>query len=247
MDPTLDDLSSLATGGDYAMDYGLDTATTGAGADPYGTNLVPGGSAEEWSTGMRPGGPDGQLSPWSPGGGFDFTNLLRGIPGWMSGFGSRGPMANPGALAVGGDPSVPYGGPDAYGGVPDVYTGGSPTFNEMGRGRGMSARANVGSILRGIRQSTGLRVTARSITNLIVRYGFKATAALTGADNVSLLSIFMQQKGTTHHRRGPGIYTPARNFRRCESLKRTCARVLGRGGHHRRRARHPFYRRRRRK
>src|SRR5437899_3016663 len=135
MDPTLDDLSSLATGGDYAMDYGLDTAPTGAGADPYGTNLVPGGSAEEWSTGMLPGGPDGQLSPWSPGGGFDFTNLFRGIPGWMSGFGSRGPMANPGALAVGGD----------------------------------------------------------------------------------------------------------------QSLKRTCARVLGRGGHHRRRARHPFYRRRRRK
>jgi len=249
------DMSGDPTLGGNPDYYGIDTAPTGAGGDPYGTGdtYVPAGGAEEWSTGMLPGGADGQLSPYSPGGGFDYTNLFKGLPSWMMARSAQaGALPNAGALAVGGDPSIPYGG----GGVPDVFTGGSSSFNEMGvhypRGcggaRGTSARATVGALVQKIKCATGLRVTARSITNLIVRYGFRATAAMTGAEPAALLAIFMQQKGTTHHRRGPGLYTLARKFRKYESLKRTVARVLGRGGHrvhHRRR--HHFARRHRRK
>jgi len=236
--------------------YGIDTAPTGAGGDPYGDNSVPAGSAEEWSTGMLPGGVDGQYSPYSPGGGFDYTNLFRGLPSWMMARSAQaGRLPNAGALAVAGNPMVPYGGPDAYGGVPDMYTGGSSSFDEMGLhyprgcgpGRGTSARGVVGALVQKIKCATGLRVTARSITNLIVRYGFKATAAMTGAEPAALLAIFMQQKGTTHHRRGPGLYTLARRFRKYESLKRTVARVLGRGHGHVRRRHNPFRHRRHRR
>lgn len=232
------------TTGGSVLDYGLDTAPTGAGGDPYGTNLVPAGGSEEWSTGMLPGGPDGQFTPYSPGGGFDFTNLFRGLPSWLMARGRQAAgLPNPGALAMGQNPMIPYGPDDSTG---TYHMGGSSTFDESGD-TPHGGRKTAALVVRQIRQSTGLRVTARSIVNLIVRYGFKATSAMTGADAGSLLTVFMVQKGTTHHRRGPGLYTLARKFRKYESLKRTVARVLGRGGggtrHYRRR--HPFHRRRR--
>ena len=111
----------------------------------------------------------------------------------------------------------------------------------------LDAQSTSGDIVRWVRQNSGLRVTARSIVGLIVRYGFKAAAALTQLDPQYLLSLFMQQKGVVHHRRGPGLYTVARKLRAADRLRHTVARVLGRGGggRHRRRGGYHIMRRRR--
>jgi len=234
--------------GDYGApeadpaNYGIDTAPTGAGADPFGgtddpygtgdpyNSALPGGTAEEWSTGMLPGGADGQLSPYSPGGGWDATNIFSRPAAWLGagrGFAGMGT----GSMPVGGAGGLMVPMRRAYGGGAAVTLG---------------AQSTSGDIVRWVRQNSGLRVTARSIVGLIIRYGFKAAAALTQLDPSYLLSLFMQQKGVVHHRRGPGLYTLARKFRKYESLKRTVARVLGRGGGGHRHRRGGFHHMRRR-
>lgn len=219
--------------GDWNPDGG-DTADAGAGGDPYGGadwGDVGTFGMETMPTGMLPGGAENQFSPFSPSGGWDFTDVLKGSRSILAG---AQPLLGPGGSIY-----------DTGGGLPNLGT--SPAVRARG---GLAASSNGGDIVRWVRQSTGLRVTARSIVNLIVRYGFPATAALTKLDFGSLLKLFMRQKGVTHHRRGPGLYTVARKLRAADRLRMTAARILGRAHGQRRRApgrARPFGRRSRRR
>lgn len=208
-----------------------DTAPAGAGGDPYGGGDYSGIGdidVEALPTGALPGGADGQLTPFSPNGGWDFTDVLKG--------------GVPSILAKG----RPLVGPNGYfydpggGELPNLGT--YPPVRSRSQAVGtLDASSSAGDIVRWVRQNTGLRVTARSIVGLIVRYGFKAAAALTQLDFGSLLKLFMRQKGVTHHRRGPGLYTVARKLRAADRLRATAARILGRGMHHARRQRRAPY------
>src|SRR5439155_23028169 len=115
-----------------------------------------------------------------------------------------------------------------------------PTVKARGQNGGSSAQT-AGAIVRQVRDATGLRVTARAIVGLIVKYGFQAAAALTKLDGQSLLWLFMRAKGVRHHRRGPGLYTISRRLAAADRLRHTVARVLGRGGYHRHRRRAPYH------
>src|SRR6266852_5505875 len=57
--------------------WGSDIAPAGAGGDPFAGAPPDAGSSELIDLGLPPGGADGQLTPWSPGGGFDYTNALN--------------------------------------------------------------------------------------------------------------------------------------------------------------------------
>lgn len=213
------------SGGGQLPDADVDTA--GAGGDPFGGGdfggVDPGGDfAESASQGALPGGADGQYSPFSPNGGVDVTDL------WGTSQASM--LAKSFSLGPGGN-------------IMKYDDGGSSGGAVVG-----GARASTAAIVRYVKQTTGLRVTARSIVGLIVRYGFPAAAALTKLQLPQLLALFMQQKGVRHHRRGPGLYTIGRKLRAADRLRQHVARVLGRGGgHRRRRARGGFHTMRRRR
>lgn len=218
--------------GDYGFfgdvlgqDYGgdVDVATAGAGGDPYGGGDWGGfdDGAEAYATGMLPGGAENQFTPFSPGGGWDFTDVLKGAAGGGAML-ARGLVGPNGYLY---DTRSGGGG----GEIPNLGVG--PMVRSRSQGGvpvALDTTSSAGDIVRWVRQSTGLRVTARSIVSLIVRYGFNAAAALTQLDFGSLLKLFMRQKGVTHHRRGPGLYTLARQFRKYERLKHTVSKILGR-------------------
>jgi len=103
----------------------------------------------------------------------------------------------------------------------------------------------AGMIVHRIRVSTGLRVSWRSLVNLIMRYGFDPVVAMTGAAQEELLFLFMAAKGVRHHHRGPGLYTISKKLRRADRLRATARRILGPALHAHARARHAFHRRRR--
>lgn len=193
-----------------------------AGGDPYGGD----GSdfpSDAGTTGMLPGGADGQLTPFSPGGGFDFTNVLGGMARAVGG----GARARPAAY-------LQYQGPSAggfqagTGPGPNIGTFPMPPPQLAGRG-GPSTAQRVGLVVRGIRAATGMRVSARSLVGLIVKYGFQAAANLTGAAPADLLTVFFAAKGVRHHRRGPGLYTIGRKLRAADRLRHRAAKILGRG------------------
>ncbi len=197
--------------------YSDDTAPAGAGGDPYAGDDMSwmsdsGGTegAEAMSTGVLPGGSDGQYSPFSPNQGFDATDVVRNAAYAYSGPGGSG-------FGTGAQP-----------GLPNLGTMAMPRPLGRGGNVALTTTSSAGDIVRYVRQNTGLRVTARSIVGLIVRYGFQAAAALTQLDFGSLLKLFMRQKGVTHHRRGPGLYTVARKLRAADRLRATAARILGR-------------------
>jgi len=216
-----------------------DVGPAGAGGDPYGgmDDLGDLGSfVEALPTGALPGGADNQFTPFSPNGGFDFTDVLRGtgyrLPPQRSIL-AKQPLFGGGGMLYNTTPASPYGGD-----VPNLGTGPQVLT------RSQADASSAGAIVRSVRQNTGLRVTARSIVNLIIRYGFPAAAALTKLDLPSLLALFMREKGVRHHRRGPGLYTIARKLRAADRLRHTVARVLGRarpGGHRRRAPRAPYH------
>jgi len=211
--------------------YSDDTAPAGAGGDPYaGDDMAwmsdSGGTqgAEALSTGVLPGGSDGQYSPFSPNQGFDATDAISH---------AAYAYTTPGGSGMG------------TGAMPNLGMMPMPApLRARGATVALSTASSAGDIVRYVRQNTGLRVTARSIVGLIVRYGFQAAAALTQLDFGSLLKLFMRQKGVTHHRRGPGLYTVARKLRAADRLRATAARILGRAHGHRRRAprRHHHFR-----
>jgi len=191
-----------------------------AGGDPFGGD----GSdfpSDAASTGMLPGGADGQLTPFSPGGGFDFTNLLGGLAGGGArarqiGTQVTGPFgfnynSGPGVNAV---PMLPPGRPGA-----------------PGQPGTMTTAQKVGLVVRGIRAATGMRVSGRSLVGLIVKYGFQAAAKLTGAAMGDLLTVFFAAKGVRHHRRGPGLYTIGRKLRAADRLRHRAQKILGRSMH----------------
>lgn len=225
-------MGDFGLGAGYDVDFsqlGSDTgdvAQPGAGADPFGGGYDPGAdyssSDETASIGALPGGTDSQYSPFSPNGGFDFTDVTRNIAALSTP--ARG-LVGPGGFFYDTTPSGPA--RPNLGVQPMPAPGGS------------YSAANAGAIVRAIRQNTGLRVTARSIVGLIVRYGFQAAAALTKAEPGALLTLFMRAKGVRHHRRGPGLYTVARRLRAADRMRATAARILGRGGLHVGRARRP--------
>lgn len=196
---------------------GEDVAPVGGGGDPFAdAPYADYASAETADLGMMPGGTDAQLTPFSPNGGFDFTDIFRS-----------------GAGAQVGSYLAPWmGQATAYPPQP----GGAPA-----RGGGGGGGAGTADIVRYVRQSTGLRVTGRSIVNLIVRYGFAAAGKLTGLAMQQLLQLFMQQKGVRHHRRGPGLYTIAKRLRAADRLRSTVSRILGRGGSGGRKRRAPYH------
>jgi hypothetical protein len=218
--------------------YSDDTAPAGGGGDPYGGDDMSwmsdsGGTegAEAASPGVLPGGSDGQWSPFSPNQGFDATDVMRNAAYAYSTPGGSG-------FGTGAQPALP-----------NLGTMAMPRpLAARGAMVALGAASSAGDIVRFVRQNTGLRVTARSIVGLIVRYGFQAAAALTQLDFGSLLKLFMRQKGVTHHRRGPGLYTVARKLRAADRLRATAARILGRSHGHRRRAhrRHHHFGRKRR-
>jgi hypothetical protein len=212
----------------------VDVGTGGGSGDPYGGGDFGGfgeGALEAASQGALPGGADGQLTPFSPNGGVDATDIFK--------LGSFGRAAGS-MLQIGPRGSIlSY--DSAGGGLPNLGT--SPAV----RARGETSASVAGAIVRQVRATTGLRVTAHSIVALIVRYGFEAAARLTGLAAQQLLTLFMAQKGVRHHRRGPGLYTIARKFRQHARLQATVSRILGRGGHAQRRHRRaPFHTMRRR-
>jgi hypothetical protein len=90
-----------------------------------------------------------------------------------------------------------------------------------------STSRQAGMIVHRIRVSTGLRVSWRSLVNLIVRYGFDPVVAMTGAAQEELLFLFMAAKGVRHHHRGPGLYTIGKRLRRADRLRATARRILG--------------------
>jgi len=244
-----DPLSGMDMGGSNLGPLDSDVAPAGAGGDPYGTGdpYAP-ADLEAGSTGRLPGGQDAQLGPWSPDQGFDFSNLFKPAAWVGAGRGSGSGFIGAG---TGGFPLLPPGGGGAASDGLD--------FLPMRRARAsrcpvgaLDASSSTGEIVRWVRENTGLRVTAASIVGLIVRYGFRAAAALTQLDLRSLLALFMQKKGVRHHHRGPGLYTVARKLRSADRLRATAARILGRGYAYHRHARHrapyhTFHRRRRRK
>ena len=224
-------------------DYGQDVATTGAGADPFGSGgdggvatWGTGGAGdgsdisnypEAASTGNLPGGTDSQLTPFSPGGGFDFTNVLGGAGALQKAglFGPNGSIYDTNRPNIGTGPypqARPRGGFDSYGPSSPRRAGAAMTYTGQYAGQG------VGELVRWVRQSSGLRVTAQSIVGLIVRYGFRAAAALTRLDMSGLLAIFMSKKGVRHHRRGPGLYTVSRKLRAADRLAATVSRIMSR-------------------
>src|SRR6266849_1570089 len=92
-----------------------------------------------------------------------------------------------------------------------------------------TSSARAGGLVRYVRQQSGLRISARAIVALILKYGFAAAATLTKLGAADLLFLFMREKGVRHHRRGPGLYTVARKLRAAQRLQHTVARILGRG------------------
>lgn len=191
-----------------------DVAPAGSGGDPYGGgDWDMGGQdfTEASTTGVLPGGADGQYSPWSPNGGFDVSDAWR----LAAGSGILPGLAQHAGLTIGG----PNG----------INLGTSPQV--LSRSQAGGAGVSASDIVRSVRQSTGLRVTAKSIVNLIVRYGFPAAARLTGLAAQQLLVLFMRQKGVVHRKRGPGLYTIARKLRQAERLQHTVSRILGRARH----------------
>jgi hypothetical protein len=189
---------------------GGDTAPAGAGGDPYAGAPPDSSTPETFDTGTLPGGPDAQLTPFSPQGGFDFTNVLQGAGGLFGRRASPWRASMSSSWDIGSAATAPNLGTTAPAGAPESML--------------------TGDIVRWVRAATGLRVSAASIVGLIVRYGFQAAAALTKLDFPSLLQLFMQAKGVRHHRRGPGLYTIARKLRAADRLRDTCRRILG-GGH----------------
>ncbi len=222
-----------------------DVGVTGAGGDPYGgmDDMGDMGSfVESLPTGALPGGSENQFTPFSPNGGYDFTDVLRGtalrLPPMRSIL-AKQPLFGGGGMLYNTTPASPYGGD-----VPTLGTGPQVLT------RSQADASSAGAIVRSVRQNTGLRVTARSIVGLIIRYGFPAAAALTKLDLPSLLALFMREKGVRHHRRGPGLYTIARKLRSADRLRASVGRILGRarpGGHRRRAPYHHFRRRSRRR
>jgi hypothetical protein len=201
-------------GGDMTPDSSYDTAPAGAGGDPFAGASPDTTTPETADLGLMPGGGDNQFSPFSPGGGFDFTNALQ-LGAGASRLASSFNMGGPRGLTW-------QGGPDA---APQ------PTGPNLGV---MSNAQQVGAIVKYIRGSTGLRVSAKSIVGLIVRYGFQAAAAMFRVDVGSLLPVFMRAKAVRHHRRGPGLYTIAKKLRRADRLRATVRHLLGPAvsGHH---------------
>lgn len=218
-------------GWDEAVSGEIPPDSIGAGGDPFGGD----GSdfpSDAATTGMLPGGADGQLTPFSPGGGFDITNAIAGLAGgararpagyqqawWMGGAGGSG--AFPGGQLAPGRGFFGQGG-DNLGVMPMPAPPGScqPTTAQR-----------VGLIVRGIRARTGLRISARSLVGLIVKYGFQPAAALTGAAPGDLLFVFFAAKGVRHHRRGPGLYTIGRKLRAADRLRKRVGHILGRQMH----------------
>jgi hypothetical protein len=224
-----DDMPSELGGTMADWTGGGDAAPAGAGGDPYAGAPPDSATPETFDTGALPGGPDAQLGPWSPKGGMDFTDMLKG------GAGLFGRQAAPWSAGMSSQWQI----------------GSAASRTQLGMTAPAGSAMSTSDIVRFVRQSTGLRVTANSIVALIVRYGFQAAAALTRLDFASLLQLFMSKKGVRHHRRGPGLYTVARKLRAADRLRQTCARILGRGGSHgaaraRRAPYHHFRRKRRR-
>jgi len=211
--------------GSAGADPGTDLAAPiGAGGDPYG------GDGSDYpqdaaSTGVLPGGGDGQYSPFSPNGGFDFTDVLKlggaGAavqPAWWAGGGATGR----GSYFGGGSGTMP-----GIANAPNLGIMPMPPPGGPGQCQPTTAQ-RVGMIVRSIRQSTGLRVSAKSLVSLLMRYGFPATAQLTGAQPSDLLFVFFAAKGVRHHRRGPGLYTIGRKLRAADRLRKRAAKILGR-------------------
>jgi hypothetical protein len=204
-----------------------DTEPVGSGGDPYGGGDWDMGNIETLPTGANPG--QDSYSPVGPQG-FDWGDTIQGI--------------GQATATVMGTATQARGliGPNGY-----LYDN-TPALPNLGvspmpvpGGTNSGTLGTAGAIVRYARNMTGLRVTARSIVGLIVRYGFPAAAALTKLDMRSLLTLFMREKGVRHHRRGPGLYTVARKLRAADRLRHTVARILGRGGYtHRARARRPY-------
>ncbi len=219
------------------FDPGSEVATIGAGGDPYSDAPPDTSSPETADTGILPGGPDAQLGPWSPQGGFDFTNVVAGTSALLRGAGTA--QVRPVWWAGGG---ARQGGSFFGGGsgrMPSIAGGPGSAVNPRGPNLGvMSSAQQAGMITRSIRDATGLRVSAKSIVGLIVRYGFGGAQALTGAQPSDLLFLFMREKGVRHHRRGPGLYTIAKKLRAADRLRHTVRRMLGKfvGYHHHQRA-----------
>jgi hypothetical protein len=205
---------------DQGYDPSLDVAPAGAGGDPFADAPPDAATPETFDTGIQPGG-DSQLGPFSPNQGWDFSDALKGTAALL--YGNRTTSLSQRRAG----PSFSVGGPSglAWSSAPML-----PTTIPMVDRQGMSSAMMAGSLVRQVRQSTGLRVSAHGLVDLIVRYGFDAAAKLTGLAAQQLLFLFMREKGVKHHRRGPGLYTIARTLRRADSLRARVARIL-RGVH----------------
>src|SRR5260370_33959876 len=145
-----------------------DTAPAGAGGDPFADAPPDYSSPETADTGMLPGGTDAQLSPFSPGGGFDFTDALRGAgallapqgrrQGWWAGGGAtrRGSFFGGGSGRMPGiDTSLGTYGPSDQGGFDAFFGGGSPNApNLHGPVRGISSAQMAMAIVRRIPLNT---------------------------------------------------------------------------------------------
>lgn len=237
-------------------DFDGDVPPAGGGGDPFSDAQTEDfDTSEAASVGALPGGADGQLTPFSPNGGFDYTDVLQG------GFQAVGFLDNARAksrsafdwLTSGGGP-LPRALSGRVEGLRNFLSKPVPTTDGPGLipGEQLTQRGansqKAQLILRAIRMATGMRVTQRHVVNLIIRYGFPAVVGMTQAPQEALLFLFMREKGTVHHHRGPGIYTIAKKMRRHAALMHSVQRILGRGVHrrHRTHKRYNFHKRRKR-
>ena len=208
---------------------GGDTTDVGSGADPYTYT-----SGEGYTEGYTGDSSDPYADTDPTGGVLSGGMIGTGdsmLPGLVRNAGMT-VLGRPGGYALFQDSNLPN-----LGTSPGVRL----------RSQGTSSAATAGAIVRSVRDSTGLRVSARGIVSLITRYGFPAAARLTGLALDALQYLWMRQKGVTHHRRGPGLYTIAKRLRAADRLRATVSRVLGGHRHRARRRAPPFHHMRKRK
>src|SRR5260370_26100978 len=84
-----DDTSWSDPGSGVMVQDAADTTPAGAGGDPFADAPPDTASPETFDTGFQPGG-DSQLSPFSPGGGFNFLDALAGTQKLLYGRSSPG-------------------------------------------------------------------------------------------------------------------------------------------------------------
>ncbi len=179
--------------------------------------------------------------------------LGRLSPAGSFGGGFMGGQPNPGALAVGADPSLPYGGtmnpalmnlgrsqlpttiplraPISQTGLINLAGGfgggGSPSVTNVGGGSCYSAPLYFGStrsqLLRAASANAGFRITWKKLLYILLSFGIEVAKRFTGLDEGAILWLYT----TRPHRgrRGPHLRTIAKRARQVQGYRHSIARI----------------------